>query len=108
MFSNDPGMKDTGLDKAVKSGAVVKTRTSGEFDDCWGGELEKLDKTLALLREAQLAKFAHQTFYKGDTVRKRGRTDITGKVMAQSKNDVAVDWSDGERAMCDSRELIKA
>jgi hypothetical protein len=96
-----------GLGKSTKLKYIKGISPTGAFPDPWGGAFDKLDKTIATLRESQLSKFEKQTFSNGETVRKRGRTDITGKVMAQVGGDVVVDWSDGERALCDSRELVK-
>jgi hypothetical protein len=113
MFSRNSSMADCGLTKGTKPAEeVVETNPSGRFGDPFGGALDKLDRTLEVIRDRQLGKFAKQTFSRGDAVIKRGEPNITGTVVAQGEcgdkygRDCAVNFGDGIE-LVDSRELLK-
>jgi hypothetical protein len=113
MFSSSNSMDDCGLSKATTPAELTKTNPSGRFNDPWGGAFDKLDKTLAVIRDRQLGKFAKQTFSRGEAVTKRGRPDINGTVVVQGDGgdkygrDCVIDFEDGSRELVDSRELIR-
>ena len=114
MFSRNSSMADCGLTKGTKPAEeVVETNPSGRFNDPWAGAFDRLDQTLAVIRDRQLGKFAKQTFSRGDAVIKRGEPNVCGVIVAHGDvndkygRDCVVDFDDGSRELVDSRELLR-